>query len=363
MKKWVYMGLLAQALTMTSFNYSDDSFPESMAALGDSISAGALARYSRTDAKNPLIDLAILFKLAGVFMSKNVRFIEDRNFTWTLGMDSKLRMISHARRLSFMKGHKINTYNAAVSGNESADLQDQFDRLLKWSYKNNNGKFPDYVTILIGANDICADSTEQMINPGVFENNVDTIIKEIHEENPNTKVLISSLPNIESLRNVAKDSPLMGRGPFSSCQDFWKRASACGTLTLLDDPYERSKVSLRVKEYNHILQKLAGVADGISIQNSDNNVQSNPNVKFGSKVYDVQFTPNDLSLDCFHPNPNGQNLISENSWKSSWWYSEWQSHYAKRFEDYVKKEKRKIALAEQRAREQAQRMGRAGSKL
>jgi lysophospholipase L1-like esterase len=341
MKKGIfYAGIIFALATRpsTSLLYAqENALPRSMASMGDSITAGALAHYKRTYAMNPLFDLVILTQLAATFLTGNLRFMEARGYSWSIGTSPDYQMVSHAHRLNYMMGGRLKTFNAAVSGNESADLFDQFESIKEWSHTKNRGQFPDYVTILIGANDVCAATADEMVTPDIYEQNVRDVVNLIHKENPNSKVLISALPDIESLRRTAKDAKLVGWGRFAKCENLWSRAQLCNTLTLIEDPFERARVGLRIKEFNAILRKLKTVVD--LGEDEELSLARNPNVQVAEKIYDTPFTSDLLSVDCFHPNFDGQNLISELNWKSSWWYKDWQKNYAKRFERHVRLEK------------------------
>ena len=42
-------------------------------------------------------------------------------------------------------------------------------------------------------------------------------------------------------------------------------------------------------------------------------------IRFASEIYDYNFSDNDISLDCFHPNKAGQQILSDITWEKSWW--------------------------------------------
>ncbi len=302
----------------------DEELPQSMATMGDSISAGMLAMYSREQAQNIFVDFRVILRLVGLLLRSDTRSMETPKLSWASGLDSKYRTVSHAHRLSYMLGKKINAYNAAVSGNESKDLLNQLADIVKWSKKNNHNNFPDYVTILIGANDICADDPDSMVTPDVYENNLREVVGQILKKNPQTKVFLSSLPDIENLRSIAKDSMLMGRKPFPRCQDLWRKVNPCPTLTTLDDPQVRGRVKLRVEEFNSVLARIASENQLLGYQ-----------VRNGHGVFDSKFDMNLLSVDCFHPNRDGQSFISEKTWEGTWWNKLWEDRYAKSFSAYL----------------------------
>ena len=205
----------------------------------------------------------------------------------------------------------IPLYNAAISGEESKHIAAQLEVLEDWSHKNLGQNVPDYVTLLIGANDICQDTAEQMVDERTYYSNVVATIDEIQRQNPKTKVLISSLPNIDALHNIAIDQPLFVG---TTCKDIWKTIKLCHTLTLEDNPVERQKIAQRVLQYNTALQNIA------------QDRGANGKVKFAKSIYDVKFTANDISVDCFHPNPHGQQMLSDASFSDGFWGDDWEKN-------------------------------------
>jgi hypothetical protein len=68
--------------------------------------------------------------------------------------------------------------------------------------------------------------------------------------------------------------------------------------------------SRKLRAYLHELE---------SIKNELNQKWGSDSVHFASEIYDYSFSDNDISLDCFHPNKAGQQILSDITWKKSWW--------------------------------------------
>jgi hypothetical protein len=41
------------------------------------------------------------------------------------------------------------------------------------------------------------------------------------------------------------------------------------------------------------------------------------------KIYEQEFSANDISMDCFHPNVDGQARLSYQTWSDTWWGRDW----------------------------------------
>ncbi len=284
--------------------------PRSVASMGDSITAGMFANFKRQEMIFPWVQTHFEIEMAAFFATKDVGVLERRRLSWSTGIDRSNQVTSHVSRILDLNGRRrFPIFEAAVSGNDSSNLQDQLNQILTWSRANLSQSAPDYVTILIGPNDICADSAAQMTDTQIFKDRVAAVAESLLSTSASTRILISALPNIENLRSVAKDAILTGVGATARCKDLWKLSKLCPTLTTISDPNERLIIAQRVVDYNQALQKI--------VEEKLNSYGDR--IRFAPEPYNISFTANDLSLDCFHPNVYGQELISESTWKSSWW--------------------------------------------
>jgi len=314
--------------------------PASMGALGDSMTAGALAMFKRQDFVLPWTEFMVALRGIAYGLTNKLSTVESRKLSWSAGFDTGRRVESHSYRLTQIQHLKkqIPTYNAAISGAESEHvLATQVDRLSEWSRKTVNKPFPDYVTLMIGPNDACADSTDQMVDTNTYYSNVSKVIDEMLARSPDTKIVVGSIPNIETLRGVAKDARLYWG---LSCGELWEKVKLCPTLTTLSDPYQRAIVAARIQDYNSALAQI------VETRRAD----FGDRIRFATQTYKEVFTADELSVDCFHPNSHGQDRIANATWSASWWTKEW----TKRRVEIIAEEKRK---KEQRCR-MSQRGGR-----
>ncbi|MEZ4815942.1 MAG: SGNH/GDSL hydrolase family protein [Bdellovibrionota bacterium] len=304
--QWIF----ALALGLSSSLNAKTQLPQNMAAIGDSITAGALAGFKRTDAHNPLVGFKFLYFLGKAGYMHSLRAFESRSRSWAAGDGSKV--LTHARRilkLNDFSKKELPVYNAAVSGSTSYDINEQVSSVLSWSRKELKQGAPDYVLLAIGANDACQDTNEEMTPASAYGNNVRNAVFKVLEANPNAQVFISGIPNLDHLRNVAENSWL-GLPPLSTCKDMWALHKFCNNVLLEKDPRKREEVTERLLEY----------FDEIEAVKAEANARfGSDHVRFGREVYNYNFSDNDISIDCFHPNAKGQQILSDITWKKSWW--------------------------------------------
>lgn len=303
--KWT----IALALGLsTSPLQSTESIPQNMAAVGDSITAGALAGFKRSDGHNPLVLFKLLYYIGKVGYKRSLLAFESRGRSWATGDSRKVR--THFNRLRELNdGEKLAAYNAAVSGSTSHNIKDQIDHVLSWSNKNLAQGSPDYVLIGIGSNDACQNNNSGMTSAATYANNVRNAVFRVLDANPNAKVMISGIPNLVHLRNVAENSWL-GAPPLTTCKDMWATHNFCNNVLLEKDRSKLEEVTKRLWEYQ----------DELEFIRRDANARFGfDRVRFSYEVYNYGFSDDDISIDCFHPNTKGQQILADVTWKKSWW--------------------------------------------
>ncbi|MGC4792216.1 SGNH/GDSL hydrolase family protein [Micromonospora sp. DT178] len=210
--------------------------------------------------------------------------------SWSTGTSTAVN--SHLRRLEAY-GVDMTGGNYAKGGERSVHLATQATNALA----NANA---DYVTILIGGNDICYASTPSGTTPpDAFEANVRKALDIIRAKNPNTRVLLASVPSMMSLYRIGQQNFLI--------RTRWNLIGICEVM--LANPTDtssaanarRAAVEARVDEYNQRLAKLAAERANVFYDNG--------------AVHNAAFTASDLSvLDGFHPSISGQNKIAQVAW-------------------------------------------------
>jgi lysophospholipase L1-like esterase len=234
--------------------------PASMGALGDSITAG----------------YGTCFTL--VACSRN---------SWSTG--SSAAVDSHYRRIrddnSAIKG---NARNYAVPGARARDLAGQAAQAVDDKVQ--------YVTVLIGANDACADRVADMTGAGAFRKQVDKALTRLRKGLPKARVLVVSIPDLYRLWQLGHDNERAVRAWSGGvCQSLLARP----TSTAEADEDRRRKVGDRVDAYN---RELAEACEEYGRKCRWD----------GGSAHGVRFSLDLVNeIDYFHPDVEGQNKLAD----------------------------------------------------
>jgi DNA-binding PadR family transcriptional regulator len=119
---------------------------------------------------------------------------------------------SHWQRLDV--DNREGNHNFAVSGARVAGLASQVRSAVRVR--------PDYVTALIGANDVCASDEAAMTSveefTGAFDAAIDTLVRGL----PDVRILVLSVPDLARLWEVGKDRPDVRR--------VWESSGVCQSM-------------------------------------------------------------------------------------------------------------------------------------
>jgi PKD repeat protein len=246
---------------------ADTPLPASMAAVGDSITQAASTGGS-----------------LGVDYPQN---------SWSTGTNTTVN--SHYQRLATLNpaitGHAT---NLSVSGAKMANLQGQLQQAAAIQ--------PDYVTVLIGGNDICTDTEAQMTSVPDFRAQFEAAMGEM-SASPGTTVYVVSIPRVLGLWELFRN-------------DWWARfiwnvGDICQSLlanptsTQTADVQRRARVAQRNVDFNQVLFEVCDAAPSCHWD--------------GWAAYDTTFTTNDVSADYFHPSIAGQAKLAAVSWAAGPW--------------------------------------------
>ncbi|MBY8887913.1 SGNH/GDSL hydrolase family protein [Streptomyces sp. PTM05] len=225
--------------------------PSSVAALGDSITRGF-------DACSLLSDCP--------------------DVSWSTGDRSDVDSLA-TRLLASPAGR---TWNFAVSGARVDTLVDQA--------REAAAKRPGLATILIGANDACADSAAAMTPVADFRARFTDALRTLHGGSPHTEVYVASVPDLYRLWSVGRSS-VLGRSVWNLGICPSMLADPMGSTAA--DTTRRDAVRARVAAYDQVLQQVCG---------------QYPLCRYdGGAVHDEPFTTAELSpWDWFHPSTKGQ---------------------------------------------------------
>ena len=163
------------------------------------------------------------------------------------------------------------------------------------------GQHVRYVTVLLGANDLCTSSPATMTSPAAFQADFETTMATLMAQNPQPYVFVSSIPNIYQLWTVLKGNSLArwAWANFHICQSM---------LGATRTEEERQQVVAREQAFNQILADIC--AQYTRCRWDD------------EAVYNYPFKASDVStLDFFHPSLSGQAALARVTWNASWWSS------------------------------------------
>jgi PKD repeat protein/lysophospholipase L1-like esterase len=244
-------------------------FPDTMAAVGDSITQAASSAGS-----------------LGADAPQN---------SWSTGTSTTVN--SHYLRL-VAAGAPISgqNHNRSVSGAKMIGLQAQMATLATLD--------PDYLTVLIGGNDICTPTEAQMTSVADFRAQFQAAMASLRAGSPATSVYVVSIPRVYGLYELF-------RGNWWA-RFIWSIGGVCQSLlanptsTNQADVDRRARVDQRNRDFNQVL---AEVCAGAAAQ---------PCLWDGGAAFNTAFVASDVSGDYFHPSVAGQAKLSAVSWANGY---------------------------------------------
>ncbi|MCI0582249.1 MAG: GDSL-type esterase/lipase family protein [Chloroflexi bacterium] len=245
--------------------------PASMAAVGDSITQAASTGGS-----------------LGVDYPQN---------SWATGTSATVN--SHYLRLLDL-GAPISgeNHNLSVSGARMADLDAQMAAAAAID--------PDYLTVLIGGNDVCTDTVAEMTSVATFRAQFETAMATLTAGSPDTSVYVASIPDVNQLWSLFKGN-FWARFVWSA-GDICQSLLANPTSTQGVDVQRRQTVRQRNIDFNTQLAEVCA--------------QYPTSCHFdGNAVFNTQFTSGDVSGDCFHPSVAGQAKLATVTWAAGYAWS------------------------------------------
>lgn len=238
---------------------ADSDKPYVVGSLGDSISAGF----------------------------NSYRLGDNRNLNWSTGLDHQV--LSHAKRLAAIVGRRVEVHNEAFVGAVSKDLPREVERLVRYK--------PDYVTILIGANDLCNWTGNYEAEFAAFDQRLNATIQRLVTVNPNVRIVLASLPNIVHAYQIGKAH---------NCQSRWNSIGLCQPLFnpgLTDQ--DREDFGKRFLRINDVIKDVGS--------------RFPANVAYKPELANSEYPWEFLSfIDCFHPSLLGHSKIAELTFDPSW---------------------------------------------
>lgn len=187
-------------------------------------------------------------------------------------------------------------YNDAVSGAKMADLNSQMAVV--------NAQRVEYVTVLMGGNDVCATSESTMTTVAAFADQFRTAMATLTAASPNALVYVVSIPDIYNLWAVLHGN--------ASARFAWAIFGICRSMlanplsTASSDVARRARVRQRNIDFNAQLSAIC--ATFVTCRYDQ------------GAAFNTKFTAADVSTrDYFHPSVAGQAKLAATTWAAGYW--------------------------------------------
>ena len=160
----------------------------------------------------------------------------------------------------------------------------------------------EYVTVLMGANDVCTSSRSTMTSVADFRAQFEAAMNVLASGLPaGSHVFVSSIPNVYRLWELFREHPI--------ARLVWSAARICRSMLARTNTEEdRQAVLARERAFNGVLAEVCG---------------RYPMCRFdGYAIFNYRFNASQVSkLDYFHPSLAGQAALASVTWEASWWGS------------------------------------------
>jgi len=268
LRRWlVGIGALAAGLITgiapTATATAAPAYPSSMGALGDSITRAYDVCCSYADHPGK---------------------------SWSTGTDSDSIASHYERLLQLNPAISGHASNAAVTGAKMSAGAAQA------------GTLPmgvQYVTILLGANDVCTSSISTMTNVDTFKGQFQNTLNAVYAKSPNALVFVSSIPNVYQLWLTLHTN--------FAARLVWSAAKICQSmLSGSNTESQRQAVLTQEKAFNDAMASVC---------------TTTPNCRWDNlATFNTVFSSSQVStLDYFHPNESGQATLAKVTWGASYW--------------------------------------------
>lgn len=234
--------------------------PNSMAATGDSITRA--------------------------FNTCRTAFTDCPQNSWATGTETAVNSF-YLRILEQNAGIREHLHNDAVSGAKMGSLNEQV--------RNAVSQAVEYVTIEMGANDVCTSEEGTMTSVASFRSSFEAAIRTLRERLPGALISVGSIPNIYNLWSVLHTNRTATStwNLFSICQSMLKNP----TSTSREDEERRLRVQRREVEFNGVLAEVCATDEKCQFDNNTG--------------YEFRFEAGEVSTnDYFHPSVRGQATIA-----------------------------------------------------
>lgn len=241
-----------------SLGASAQTYPSSMATIGDSISRGAVTDNTIDD--------------------------DQPEHVWSTGYEAGDGVNSHLERIRVAVPSAVGNNNA-WNGAQSDDLLAQANTSVSQGVQ--------YVTIQMGGNDICGDSSAEMTPLDTWNYRWNEAIDVLQAGLPGADILVTATANVRRVYDV-------GRSNFG-CILKWNILAFCKNMLV-----------------NGSTQRTEATNMNIAYVNALASITAAQGVWYDADTYNYAFSRSQLStVDCFHPALSLQGALAEVTYDAS----------------------------------------------
>jgi lysophospholipase L1-like esterase len=213
--------------------------------------------------------------------------------SWSTGSASWDGISSHYERIRALNGTiSGHAYNDSASGARMNAAPAQASKAV--------AQGAQYVTILMGANDVCTSSPSTMTSVSTFRQQYQNALATLDAGLPGrARIFVASIPDIYQLWQIYHTD--------LAAQFVWDVANICQSMLAPNrTEAERQAVRQRNIDFNTVLQQECAKYSRCRFD--------------GNAVFNYQFSRSQVSrLDYFHPSLSGQATLASVTWGRSWW--------------------------------------------
>jgi hypothetical protein len=202
----------------------------------------------------------------------------------------------YTRLLKLNPTIKSHNLNDAKSGAKMVNLAGQMQTAV--------GQNVQYVTALMGGNDLCTATVDTMTSVDTFRAQFTAAMNTVTTGLPAASVYVVSIPNVYHLWELFKDN--------SSARNTWASFKVCQSLlanplsTATADAARREVVRQRNVDFNTVLSEVCVAYAQCHFD--------------GNAVFNTIFAASDVSTrDYFHPTISAQAKLASVSWTAGYW--------------------------------------------
>ena len=212
-------------------------------------------------------------------------------YSWSTGTSTSVS--SHLRKIRALGGNPA-AYNDAKTGAKMSALQGQLTTAA--------GQGAQYVTVLMGANDLCTSSASTMTSTDTFTTQFRAALQAYVTAQPGGHIFVSSIPNLYQLWSLLHTN--------SSAASTWRTFGICQSMLAASNTEAQRQIVVQQEAADN--GALASVCAGFV-----NNCRWDDYA-----TYNTAFVKSDVStVDYFHPSVSGQNKLAGITWTASYWGS------------------------------------------